>query len=89
MIDGGGRTEASVLFGVARTTIYDWLKDDSPAKKPGRQGPDKIDIPTLLSDVRRHPDKLLRERAELFDVTASGICRSLKRLNIKKNTKIY
>jgi len=86
--DGGGPTEASILFGVGRTTIYYWVKDNSPAKKGGRRGPDKIDTPRLLEDVRNYPDKLLRERAELFDVTAAGICRALKRLGIKKNTKI-
>ena len=86
--DGGGPTEASILFGVGRTTIYHWLKDSSPAKKPGRQGPDKIDTAILLNDVRKHPDKLLKERAELFDVTTSGMCRALKRLGIKKNTEI-
>ena len=86
--DGGGPTEASMLFGVSRTTIYYWLKDSSPAKKPGRQSPDKIDTATLLHDVRKHPDKLLKERAELFGVTTSGICRALKRLGIKKNTEI-
>ncbi len=82
---GGRPTTASELFGVGRTTIYYWLKDDSPAKTGGRRGPDKIDTATLLNDVRQHPDKLLRERAALFGVSAAGICVALKRLGIKKN----
>ena len=86
--NGGSPTEASFLFCVGRTTIYYWLKDNSPSKKAGRKGPDKIETSTLLNDVRKHPDKLLRERAELFGVTAAGICRALKRLGIKKNAEI-
>jgi len=86
--DGGSLTKASSIFGVGKTTIHRWLKDLSPAKKPGRIGPDKIDTATLLKDVRAHPDKLLRERAIIFDVTTAGISAALKRLHIKKNTKI-
>ena len=38
----------------------------------------------LLEDVRRYPDKLLRERAEDFSMSINGIWVALKRLGIKK-----
>ena len=58
------------------------------SQKTRADKPDKIDNTRLLEDVRLHPDKLLRERAALFDVTVAGISVALKRLHIKKNAKI-
>ena len=60
----------------------------SPRGKPGRTKPDKLDEQALLEDVRRYPDKLLRERAEDFSMSINGIWVALKRLGIKKNAKI-
>ena len=56
-------------------------------KKPGRTKPDKLDEQALLEDVRRYPDKLLRERAEDFSMSINGIWVALKRLGIKKTLK--
>ena len=86
--NGGSKAEASRLFDVSRTAIYRWWNNDSPRKKPGRTKPDKLDEPALLEDVRRYPDKLLRERAEDFSMSINGIWVALKRLGIKKNAEI-
>ena len=86
--NGGSKAEASRLFDVSRTAIYRWLNNDSPSKKPGRTKPDKLDEQALLQDVRRYPDKLLRERAEDFSMSINGIWVALKRLGIKKNAEI-
>jgi len=83
---GGSKVDASRRFGVSRTTIYSWLTDLSPRKKPGRTGPDKLNEQALLNDVRAYPDKLLRERAEEFGMSINGIWSALKRLGIKKNS---
>jgi transposase len=47
-----------------------------------------LDEQALLEDVRRYPDKLLRERAEDFSMSINGIWVALKRLGIKKNAEI-
>ena len=86
--NGGSKAEASRLFDVSRTAIYRWLTNDSPRKKPGRTKPDKLDEQALLEDVRRYPDKLLRERAEDFSMSINGIWVALRRLGIKKNAEI-
>jgi len=85
---GGSQKEACLIFGVSRSSVYRWLNNPEPAKKSGKKSPDKIDTEKLLQDVRCFPDKLLRERAELFDVTIAGISLALKRLGIKKNSKV-
>ena len=82
--DGGSRTEASGLFGVSRKSIFNWLhrSDLSPTPRRIRKG--KIDKLKLASHVQAHPDRLLRERAEEFGVTPSGLWRALTRLRISK-----
>jgi transposase len=82
--DGGSRTVASELFGVSRKTIFHWLTrtDLSPTPRRIRKG--KIDKAKLASHVQMHPDTLLRERAEAFGVTPSGMWRALTRLRITK-----
>ena len=85
--NGGSKAQASRLFGVSRTAIYRGLNDESPRKKPGRTKPDKLDEQALLEDVRRYPDKWLRERAEDFSMSINGIWAALKRLGIKKTLK--
>ena len=87
--DGGAPSEAVKVFAVSRTSIYRWCIDPSPRKKPGRKGPDKLDETALLADVKAHPDKLLKERAETFGMSVNGIWVALKRLGVKKNTKIH
>ena len=88
--DGGSRTKASEVFGVSRKTIFHWLTrpDLSPTPRRIRKG--RIDKTQLASHVQAHPDRLLRERAEEFGVTPSGMWRALTRLRIsKKNDPIF
>ena len=68
---------------MSRTAIYRGLNDDRPRKKP-----DQLNEPALLEDVRRDPDKRLRERAKDFSMSIHGIWVALRRLGIKKNTEI-
>lgn len=82
--EGGSPTEASRLFGVGRTTIWRWLNNPEPARKPGRTGPDKLDEQKLREDIRRYPDKLLRERAAEFDMSINGIWAAMKRMGYQK-----
>ena len=48
----------------------------------------KVNDDDLLAYVREHPDHYLEEIASVFNMTASGIHRALKRLGVsyKKNT---
>ena len=84
--NGGSKAEASRLFDVSRTA-YRWLNNDSQRKKPGWAKSDKLDEQALSEDVRRYPDKLLRERAEDFSMSINGIWVALKRLGITKTLK--
>jgi putative transposase len=82
--DGGSRTEAGRLFGVDRKTIYHWLSRTNLSPTPRRIRKGKIDKLKLVSHIQSHPDRLLRERAEEFGVTPSGMWRALTRLRISK-----
>ena len=82
----GSKVDASKIFDITRPTVYAWLTDLSPRKKPGRTKSDKLNEQALLNDIRMHPDKLLRERAEDLSRSINGIWVALKRLGIKKNT---
>ena len=88
--DGGSQAEAVRLFGVDRKTIYNWLKAPSLERVQIKRARNrKINKDNLAAHVRQHPDALLKERAEIFHVSASGIWRALNRMNIvKKNDKI-
>ena len=48
---GGSKTEAAKRFGVARTSIYHWLKAPDPfaCQKPGPRGPRSIDYDATMS----------------------------------------
>ena len=85
---GGKQSEACKLFGICRDTIYRWVNDPTAAQTPGPKGPRKLDEQALLEDVRLYPDKLLRERAQDFNMSINGIWVALKRLEVKKNTRI-
>lgn len=86
--EGGSKTEAALRFRVHRVTVYSWLKAESlEPKKHGRRKR-KLDWAALERDIKAHPDKLLRERAEAFGVAVNAIWYATKQLNIshKKNT---
>jgi len=88
--NGGTKISASYHFKVSLWCVNDWCKRDTlvPIKPSGR--PRKIDWDALATDIRMHPDKLLRERAKEFGVRINAIwyvCQKLK-ITHKKNTKI-
>ena len=87
---GGNQVEACRLYGVDRKTIYNWVKNPIlTTVKVRRSRNGKLDKALLSAHVRDFPDALLRERALHFKVSASGIWRSLQRMNIvKKNDQI-
>lgn len=81
---GGSKAEAARRFGVGRHTVYRWLKQPV-ARRPGPRAP-RVDTVRLRAHVLEKPDMYLAERAKLFGMTPSGMCRALKRLNLlKKN----
>ena len=56
---GGSQTQASLVFGVSRKTLFNWLgRDDLSASRRTRKS--KIDIVRLVSDVQAKPDTLCR-----------------------------
>ena len=82
--NGGSKVEACRLYGCSRDTLYRWLRmDDLRPKKHGSRNR-KIDKKALRKHVEEHPDMLLHERAEVFDVGVSGMHYALKRLGIVK-----
>lgn len=88
--DGGSQTEASRLFGVDRKTIYHWLHRKDLSPHPAKTRHRVIDKDRLMAHVRRHPDALLRERAQEFGVTPSGLWRAMRRLGMrKKNDAVF
>lgn len=86
--NGGSKAEAARHFHITRRTVYNWLERPE-AKKCGPKQSRKIDMPALQQHIQNHPDAYLIERAELFDVTPSGLWRAMKRLGItKKNVGV-
>jgi len=87
---GGSQVEACRLYDVDRKTIYRWLHRPSAASAARRTRHRVIDKAALALDVRHRPDALLRERAEQFGVTPSGMWRALRALGMrKKNDEIF
>ena len=88
--EGGRKTEAAKRFGVARHTVYAWLRAPSlEPKKHGRRRR-KLDWEALRRDVEKHPDKMLKERAEAFGVAVNAIWYALQQMNTsnKKNLSV-
>ncbi len=79
------------LLSIGRDTIYRWTKQErdegnlNPRKIPGR--PKTVNDNALKEYVKQNPDKFLREIADVFKITKSGICRAFKRLNITRKKK--
>ena len=89
---GGSKVEAAKQFGVARTTIYQWLNAPDPfaCQRPGPRGPRSIDYDALKQHIADFPDQTLAERANHFGVSTFCIWHGLKRLGYtrKKNARI-
>lgn len=89
--EGGSHSEAVHVFGISSKTIYNWMQrgeDNLAATSPPGRTP-RIDRSKLCKDVEEVGDRLLRERAEAFAATPSGIWRALRASGIsKKNNAI-
>jgi putative transposase len=81
---GHSKYEASAVFGVGRATIYRWLSSDSLTRKPRQTRQRVINKAALKAHVRMHPDVLLRERAQEFSVTPSGLWRAMRAQGLRK-----
>lgn len=83
---GNTITEASRIFKVTRPTIREWRKlkkrNGSVAREIYRHGAIKLNDQELIEYVKASPDLYLKEYAEKFNMSISGICRAFKRLHI-------
>jgi transposase len=84
VLDGGGQTEASAIYGVSRKTIYHWLHRSTLSPTPKATRDSRINKAKLVSHIAAHPEALLRERAMEFGVTPSGMWRAMRRLGMRK-----
>ncbi len=86
---GGGKTEASRRFSVARPTLYKWLNADDPLKpeKPGPRRPRSLDPDALRKHVADFPDQTYSERAAHFGVSKSCVHYGLKRIGCTRKKK--
>ena len=87
---GGSKAEASRLFGVARSCVYDWLsRKDLKPKKHGRRKR-KLDWAALEKHIEDYPDLLLRERAAHFGVRIYSLQYACGKMRIshKKNLSL-
>lgn len=88
--EGGSKAEAALIFGVARSCVYDWLNRDNLAPKKHGRRKRKLDWQALQKHILMHPDMLLRERAEHFGVRIYSLQYACKQMRIshKKNTSL-
>ena len=86
---GGSKAEASRTYNVSRTSIYNWLAAEDPlsCKKPGPQGPHRLDYDALKQHVADFPDHTQMERATHFGVSKSCIWAALGKLNITRKKR--
>lgn len=89
--NGGSKAEASRVYKVSIWCVYDWCKrvDLEPKKLPQRRKR-KLDWEAVRYHVQKHPDALLRERAEYFGVNINAIWYACEQMNLsrKKNTTL-
>jgi transposase len=79
-----GHTAAEVkeVFGIARSTLYDWIAraEAGYPKSPKRTFERKINLATLQQALEEKPDSELSDLAKLFDCTLQAIFYALKRM---------
>ena len=85
--EGGKKTDAAKQFKVSVWCVNDWCKRKNlePNVSPGRRR--KFSWEALREDVRKYPDKLLKERADAFGVHINAIWYACQQMKItdKKN----
>jgi transposase len=75
-------------YDISVQAIQNWEKGKLPKGKRNRANT-KLDVDSLLADVKEYPDSYQYERAERLGVSEACIWSNLKKLGIsyKKNTK--
>lgn len=85
---GGSKAAAARRFKVGEASVYRWLKPGGVAyKRPGPQGPRKLDWDALRRHVDVHPDQTQAERARHFQVSRHCIWHALQRLQVTHKKK--
>lgn len=85
---GGSKAEAARRFKVGEASVYRWLKPGGVEyKRPGPQGPHKLDWEQLRRHVDTHPDRTQAERARYFQVSRPCIWYALQRLQVTHKKK--
>ena len=89
--EGHTLEQTSKVFKVAIITIRKWekqLREEGNLKKHAVKRPfRKIDPDKLREHIKSHPDDYLREIAEVFNCSESGIRKALKKLKITRKKK--
>ena len=89
--EGHTLEQTSKVFKVAIITIRKWekqLREEGNLKKHAVKRPfRKIDPDKLREHIKFHPDDYLREIAEVFNCSESGIRKALKKLKITRKKK--
>lgn len=73
-------------FQVSMRTLFRWKKCPHPSQKQPRPAR-KIDMDALKKDVECYPDAYLKERAQRFQVSPTGLYAALKRLGVSRKKK--
>ena len=85
---GGSKAEAARRFQVGEASVYRWLKPGGlDSKRPGPQGPHKLDWEALRRHVEAHPEQTQAERARHFQVSRHGIWNALQKLAVTHKKK--
>ena len=88
----GGKAEAAKVFGVARQTIYNWMKQKKLKGhlRPMPRGERKrcLDRKSLLAYFSQHPDAYLLEVGNHFRVSSTAIFKACKRWKITRKKKL-
>ena len=95
-VEGGGKkVKACEIFQIGHDTLYRWLRQHREQgtlqpRQRGKYKKRKIDDQALISYVAKHPDATLEEIGSVFEVSAVGIWKACKRLQItrKKNASL-
>lgn len=86
---GGSKAEAARRFQVGRASIYRWLSQDDALsyKRPGPQGPRKLDWKALRAHVEEQDDLTCKERARHFGVSYYCVWHAMHKMGLsrKKN----
>jgi transposase len=85
MAKGGTYSKASEIFGVTSRTLANWKRKEKQhelSPKMNGSRPSKIANEDLKNYIENHPDKYLREIAEVFGTTLQAVFYACKRIGI-------